>query len=77
MIDKSRGDLGILFCHSYRPAITRGAPAANLGAMEGSGTVIIRLIDKTRPETFHGIYCKRCGKVITNATSSNITRYQN
>lgn len=63
-MDKCRGVLGFLFGHSYRPAITRGAPAANLGGMEGSGTVIIRLIDKTRPETFHGIYCKRCGKVI-------------
>lgn len=76
-MDKCRGVLGFLFGNSYRPAITRGAPAANLGAMEGSGTVIIRLIDKTRPETFHGIYCKRCGKVMTNATSSNITHSQN
>lgn len=63
-MDKCRGVLGFLFGHSYHHAITRGSPAANLGAMEGSGTVIIRLIDKTRPETFHGIYCKRCGKVI-------------
>ncbi|GJK71898.1 hypothetical protein TUM17564_39250 [Citrobacter freundii] len=63
-MDKYRGVLGFLFGHSYRPAITRGAPAANLGAMEGSGMVIIELIDKTSPETFHGIYCKRCGKVI-------------
>lgn len=63
-MSKCIGVLGLLFGHSYRPAITRGAPTANFGAMEGSGTVIIRLIDKTRPETYHGIYCKRCGKVI-------------
>lgn len=63
-MDKCRGVLDFLFGHSYLPVITRGAPAANLGAMEGSGMVIIELIDKTRPETFHGIYCKRCGKVI-------------
>lgn len=63
-MDKCQGIFGKLFGHSYRPAITRGAPAANLGAMEGSGSAVIKVINSTRPETYHGIYCKRCGKVI-------------
>lgn len=63
-MDKCRGVLGFLFGHSYRPAITKGAPSAKLEAVEGSSSFIISLIDKTKPETFHGIYCKRCGKVI-------------
>ncbi|KTH39039.1 hypothetical protein ASV25_11080 [Enterobacter hormaechei subsp. xiangfangensis] len=63
-MDKCQGILGKLFGHSYRPAITRGAPTANLGAMEGSIRAVIGVINSTRPETYHGIYCKRCGKVI-------------
>ena len=63
-MDKCQGIFGKLFGHSYRPAITRGSPSANLGAMEGSGSAIIQVINSTRPETYHGIYCKRCGKVI-------------
>lgn len=61
-MDKCQGIFGKLFGHSYRPAITRGSPSANIGAVEGSSSFIISLIDKTKPETFHGIYCKRCGK---------------
>ncbi|HAS1802799.1 TPA: hypothetical protein I4G93_26430 [Enterobacter hormaechei subsp. xiangfangensis] len=63
-MDKCQGIFGKLFGHSYRPAITRGSPSANLGVMEGSGGAIIKVINSTRPETYHGIYCKRCGKVI-------------
>ena len=63
-MDKCHGIFGKIFGHSYRPAITKGAPSANLGAMEGSGSAIIEMLNSTRPETFHGIYCKRCGKVI-------------
>ncbi len=63
-MDKCQGIFGKLFGHSYRPAITRGAPTVNLGAMEGSSSAVIEVINSTRPETYHGIYCKRCGKVI-------------
>lgn len=63
-MDKCQGVFGKLFGHSYRPAITRGAPNLSLKTPYASIGVIGDLIDKTRPETFHGIYCKRCGKVI-------------
>lgn len=76
-MDKCRGVLGFLFGHSYRPTITKGAPNLKIKVAEYSSSNICEMIDKTRPETFHGIYCKRCGKVMTNATSSNITHSQN
>lgn len=50
-MEKCQGIFGKLFGHSYRPAITRGAPTANLGAMEGSSSAVIELINSTRPET--------------------------
>lgn len=76
-MDKCRVVLGFLFGHSYRPAITKGYPSINIETARGNINAIAELVDKTRPETFHGIYCKRCGKVMTNATSSNITHSQN
>lgn len=64
-MDKCQGIFGKLFGHSYRPAITRGAPSSlKIGEFEGSSSAVIELINSTRPEAYHGIYCKRCGKVI-------------
>ncbi|AVF16212.1 Uncharacterised protein [Enterobacter hormaechei] len=64
-MDKCQGIFGKLFGHSYRPAITRGAPSSlKIGEVEGSSSAVIEVINSTRPETYHGIYCKRCGKVI-------------
>ncbi|POT26580.1 hypothetical protein C3433_13360 [Citrobacter freundii] len=63
-MDKCQGILGKIFGHSYRAAVTKGAPNLSLKSIQVSSSVISEMIDKTRPETFHGIYCKRCGKVI-------------
>ena len=63
-MDKCQGIFGKLFGHAYRPAITSGAPNLSLKSAQASSSSIGELIDKTRPETYHGIYCKRCGKVI-------------
>lgn len=63
-MDKCQGVFGKLFGHSYRPVITKGAPSANFDAKGVGSRAIIAMVDKTRKETFHGIYCKRCGKVI-------------
>lgn len=64
-MDKCQGIFGKLFGHLYRPAITMGAPSSlKIGDVEGSGIMLIKLINSTRPETYHGIYCKRCGKVV-------------
>lgn len=65
-MDKCRGVLGFLFGHSYRPAVTKGYPSINIETANGSMNAIAELVDKTRPETFHGIYCKRCGKLINS-----------
>ncbi|EOV9637312.1 hypothetical protein ACN5N7_000079 [Cronobacter sakazakii] len=63
-MDKCQGVLGKLFGHSYRPAITKGEALVNLDAKGVGSRAIIEMVDKTRKEAFHGIYCKRCGKVI-------------
>lgn len=64
-MNKCQGIFGKLFGHSYRPTITRGEPSSlKLGEVEVSSSAVIELINSTRPETYHGIYCKRCGKVI-------------
>lgn len=63
-MDKCNGVLGKIFGHSYRIAITRGIPNCNIGNIEGSHRFMIDLVNSVRPEAFHGIYCKRCGKVI-------------
>lgn len=62
-MDKCQGVFGKLFGHSYRPVITKGVPSLNLKVPQASSTSICEIIDKTRPETYHGVYCKRCGNV--------------
>ncbi|MGZ9731193.1 hypothetical protein ACXYCF_10940 [Enterobacter hormaechei subsp. xiangfangensis] len=63
MMDKCQGVLGKLFGHSYRPVITKGAVLAPNG-LTVSGYQAKELIDALRAETYCGLYCKRCGKVI-------------
>lgn len=47
------------------PSYHQGAPSSlKIGEVEGSSSAVIEVINSTRPETYHGIYCKRCGKVI-------------
>lgn len=61
-MDKCTGIMGWIFGHSYRPVITKSA-AKSVPPMEGSAYVAGKIIDMYRDETFHGIVCKRCGKV--------------
>ncbi|HID5923635.1 TPA: hypothetical protein ACXGTM_005800, partial [Klebsiella pneumoniae] len=52
--------------HSFRPVITKGEPVFRIGEQRGCNlNKIIELTDKSRPETFHGLYCRRCGMVIS------------
>lgn len=64
MMDKCLGIFGKIFGHSFRVAITKGAPSMNLKAAEAGISSILQMMETSRPETYHGIYCKRCGKVI-------------
>lgn len=63
-MDKCQGVFGKIFGHSFRVAITKGAPDLRLSEYQGGRGVLLDIMEKTRRETYHGIYCKRCGKVI-------------
>ena len=63
-MDKCQGIFGKIFGHSFRVAITKGAPSMNLKATEAGISSILQMMETSRPETYHGIYCKRCGKFI-------------
>lgn len=63
---KCHGFLGKVFGHSFRPVTTKGEPVFHVGEQRGCDLKkIIELTDKSRPETFHGLFGKRCGMVIT------------
>lgn len=63
MADKCTGIMGRIFGHSFVVAVTksavRGAPR-----LEGTESAVTKVLDAHRDETYCGIYCKRCGKVI-------------
>lgn len=63
-MDKCNGIFGWLFGHAYKPVITKGIPHIKLQGVKYDSQSVIRIIDKFRPETFNGLYCKRCGKMI-------------
>lgn len=67
MMDKCQGIFGKIFGHSFRVAITKGAPSMNLKAAEAGISSILQMMETSRSETYHGIYCKRCGKLINDA----------
>lgn len=62
-MDKCIGIIGLLFGHKFTALITKssvkGAPRVN-----GVSRDVHRALDAHRDESYHGIYCKRCGKVI-------------
>lgn len=63
---KCHGFLGKIFGHSFRPVITKGEPVFRSVEQRGCDlNKIIELTDKSRLETFHGLYCRRCGVVIS------------
>lgn len=61
VIDKCLGIFGRLFGHSLKPVITKGALKCQ-PRLEGTQSFVIRALDAHRDETYHGLYCKRCGK---------------
>lgn len=64
---KCHGLLGSVFGHSFRPVITKGEPVFRSVEQRGCDlNKIIELTDKSRSETFHGLYCRRCGVVINS-----------
>ncbi|MCK6946325.1 hypothetical protein L8Q47_15070 [Enterobacter bugandensis] len=62
-MDKCKRVLGFIFGHKYSVAITKTAPVHEI-KIQGSAEYCAKVIDLYRSQTYHGIYCKRCGKVI-------------
>ena len=63
MKDKCSGILGHIFGHSFAAVVTKGA-VNGAPRLQGTESSLMKMLDAHRDETYHGIYCKRCGKVI-------------
>lgn len=62
-MDKCNGLLGAVFGHSFVPVITKSALTRPV-QLEGSANFALKVVDANREQTYHGCYCKRCGKII-------------
>lgn len=62
-MDKCNGLFGAVFGHSFVPVITKSAPTRPV-QLEGNANFALKVVDAYREQTYHGCYCKRCGKVI-------------
>lgn len=62
-MDKCKGLLGSVFGHKFVPVITKSAPRYPV-QVEGNANFAEKVIDANREQTYHGVYCTRCGKVI-------------
>ena len=62
-MDKCLGIFGRLFGHSLKPVITKSAIKCP-PRLEGPQSFVSRALDAHRDETYHGLYCKRCGKEV-------------
>lgn len=60
-----RGVSGFFLGHDFQPVITKSACnlPERLTSIKGEGAK--EFIDGFRDETFHALYCVRCGEVIT------------
>lgn len=56
-----KGIMGFLFGHKFRHVITRDRVQLPNRSIELRGFDL----DEFRNETFHAIYCQRCGEVLT------------
>lgn len=61
-MNKCTGIMGWVFGHRFRPVITSGQPTiTELERM--TVDTAVRIIDASKPEVYHGLYCRRCGSV--------------
>jgi hypothetical protein len=59
-MNKCLGFAGLLFGHKFEPRFSYGAPT--IESVEGSGLFgVARLIEASKPATYHGEVCVRCG----------------
>lgn len=64
--NRCTGIMGLVFGHKFIPVIKKGEPKLSQVKMNIDPAwhdEMMSLIDSTRPETFHGCICQRCGAV--------------
>lgn len=64
-MDKCKGLSGFIFGHNYHEVITKSAPMSGI-EVQGDAKYCAMVIDSYRSQTYHGIYCKRCGKFVNS-----------
>lgn len=60
-----KGVAGFLFGHKFVPVITKDAAKLPSGLRSLNGAGAVEFIAELRDETFHAVYCQRCGETIT------------
>lgn len=59
-----KGVAGFLFGHKFKPVVTRSAANMPAGLRNISGEGAVEFMETLREETFHAVYCQRCGETI-------------
>lgn len=60
-----KGVAGFLFGHKFKPLVIRSAATIPAGLRNISGEGAVDFMETLREESFEGLYCQRCGEVIT------------
>lgn len=59
-----KGVAGFLFGHKFKTIVTKDAAKLPDGLRSLNGAGAVEFIAELRDETFHAIYCQRCGETI-------------
>lgn len=58
------GLVGLLFGHDYQARYSLGETKLSIGAMEGPASAWCKIIEASKPQTYCGDVCTRCGHVV-------------
>lgn len=62
-MQECKGIFGRLFGHNYQARMDEGQPTLYLESFKGSGDTYLELVRASRPTTYRGDVCKRCGDI--------------
>ena len=60
-----KGVAGLLFGHKYKTVITKSAASLPPTLTGVRGFEVVEFVEAFRNETFHAIFCQRCGETLT------------
>lgn len=60
-----KGVAGFLFGHNFVSVVTKDGATIPAGLRNISGEGAVEFMETLRTETFHILYCQRCGETIT------------